>query len=58
MHPLEAAIGEYFLEVSPPAEKIAKSKPSSKESSFNSRTVYSFPKKFLTFSYGFRCKTS
>ena len=47
IHPFEAAIGEYFLEVSPPAENIAKSKPSSKESSFNSRTMYSSPKKLI-----------
>jgi len=31
MHPLDAAIGENFFDVSPPAEKIAKSNPSSKE---------------------------
>ena len=49
MHPCAAAIGEYFLEVSPPAEKIAKSKPSSKECSFSSLTVYSFPKKLILF---------
>ena len=32
----ETAIGAYFLEISPPAEKIAKSNPSSKECSSNS----------------------
>ena len=39
----EAAIGAYFLETSPPAEKMAKSKPLSKEVSVNSSTTYLFP---------------
>ena len=47
MHPFEAAIGEYFLEVSPPAENIAKSNPSSKDDSVNSFVIYSFPKKLI-----------
>ena len=31
IQPFDAAIGENFFDVSPPAENIAKSKPSSKE---------------------------
>ena len=49
VHPLETAIGENFLDVSPPAENIAKSKPSSNEFSVNSLTIYSFPLKLIFF---------
>ena len=42
-----AAIGENFFEVSPPAENIAKSKPSSNEFSVSSWAMYSFPKNFI-----------
>ena len=38
-HPLEAAIGAKCFATSDPAEKIAKSKPSSKDESTNSLTV-------------------
>jgi len=41
MQPVEAAIGANFLEVEPPAQKIAKSKCSFlKEFSVNSFTMY------------------
>ena len=43
IHPLDAAIGAKCFEVSPPAENIAKSNPSSKEESVNSWAIYSFP---------------
>lgn len=39
IQPLDTAIGAYFLEVSPPAEKTAKSNLSSKEFSVNSFIV-------------------
>lgn len=45
IQPFEAAIGAYFLEVSPPAEKIAKSNPSSNEFSVSSLIMYCLPKK-------------
>ena len=47
MQPLDAAIGANSLEIEPPAEKMAKSKPESKEDVVNSWTTYSLFKKVI-----------